>query len=525
METNIASNAIPARRAIHPVKLEYAAIALDLDGVVTDTQELHFNSWKQVFDEYMRTIGLDDGFTKRDYQLYVDGRPRKEGICSFLSAKNLEQNIRLINRISEQKNELYREMLEVEGPRVFEDSLEAIKKWKSMGLPVVIVSSSKNASFVLEKAGIQNLFEKQVDGIRGEKMGLRGKPEPDFFLEALKELGVNPSDCALVEDSGAGIKAGKKGKFKRVIGMVRSRSFEQEEDLKQNGADQVISSLLEIQVEERKNQLTPPFNALRAFHQIKMFIGKKDIALFLDFDGTLTPIISNPDAVELPHSMKETLEASSRLFKVAIISGRNRQDVKKRVGMENLFYGGSHGFDLSGPGGFRFEVEQAQDVFPALDQAQSILEEELCSYKGIRIERKRYGLTVHYREASPEGEAQAKKICQRIAHEHLELKYALGKKIYELKPNMDWDKGKAIEKLCHILKIDPRNTVPFYIGDDVTDEDAFRQVEGWGLGIRVGAPENSSRAHWWLAFDQVEEFLMLLNQVFGGGEKQWRRLA
>src|SRR5690606_1251907 len=120
----------------------------------------------------------------------------------------------LVKEIGDKKNQRYSELLNEKGPKVFRDSVEAIKTWKEQGMAVAIVSSSKNTPLVLKKAGITGLFDCRVDGNIGEERGLRGKPEGDYFVEAIKELGFNPAECAMVEDAEAGVIAGKKGGFK-----------------------------------------------------------------------------------------------------------------------------------------------------------------------------------------------------------------------------------------------------------------------------------------------------------------------
>lgn len=506
-------------------ELEYKAIALDLDGVVADTRDLHFDAWKRILDKFLKDKPEQRCFSEEDYSVYVDGVPRKEGISQFLESRKIKPEEETVNRLGDDKNKLYQELLEESGAEIFDDSVRAIKRWKKKGILLAIVSSSKNARLVLEKAQIEDLFDARVDGVVGERRGLKGKPSGEYFVEALKELGVDPSQAAIVEDAESGVRAGKDGGFKRVFGMDRSEKRSHTKALKDQGADQVVCSLLEIQIERVQERNNPPFHALKNFEEMKERIGCREIALFLDFDGTLAPILPNPDDVELPSSLKEKLEESSKYFKTAIMSGRDRRDVKERVGLPNLFYGGSHGFDITGPGGFRFELEEAHEIFPALDRAQKRLESSLHSLEGIRIERKRYAIAVHYRQASAEAAEQACAEVRRVGRDFDQLKVAGGKKIYELKPNIDWGKGKAIEKLCQVLEIDSSNAVAFYLGDDVTDEDGFEYIKDWGVGIRVGDPKEKTKANYWLEFGEVENFIELLNQAFGGGMKKWRRSA
>ena len=137
----------------------YQAIALDLDGVVTDTKKLHFQAWKEVFDSYLEDKNGQEPFSEMDYAKRVDGLLRLDGVRTFLDARGIEANEKLVKELGDKKNQRYSDLLSERGPEVFADSVEAIKNWKDKGIAVAIVSSSKNTPMVLEKAGITHLFE------------------------------------------------------------------------------------------------------------------------------------------------------------------------------------------------------------------------------------------------------------------------------------------------------------------------------------------------------------------------------
>jgi alpha,alpha-trehalase len=243
-------------------KNEYDGVVFDLDGVITDTAEVHAKAWKTMFDEYLRSRS-DLGEKARrpfeidtDYRIYVDGKPRYEGVRSFLESRGISipygdpddpPGEDTVCGLGNRKNRLFTEVLGREGVRVFDSTVRLIEKLKSRGIKVAVVSSSKNCADVLKTAGLAHLFEAKVDGVDSARLGLKGKPDPDIFVRAADDLGVEPKRCVVVEDAVAGVQAGRAGKFGCVIGVDRTGHAE---DLKQGGADVVVSDLAEVDVAE-----------------------------------------------------------------------------------------------------------------------------------------------------------------------------------------------------------------------------------------------------------------------------------
>jgi len=495
-------------------RLPYEAMILDLDGVLTDTRSLHFKAWQQTYQKFIDHEDSLANFSEKDYQRYVDGKPREEGIKSFLQSRGLSFSTEKIQEIGTEKNLIYQNLLHMEGPNVFTDALEAIEHWRSLGISIAVISSSQNCKLILREAGIADLFDACVDGEEGKILAMKGKPEPDYFLEAAKRIGKKPDECAIVEDSISGIMAGRKAHFKGVIGVSR-KGQTPAENLYSCGADTVVSSLLEI------GQVP---NALVAWEDFKSRIGERDLALFIDFDGTLADIVSEPKNARIKESVRQTLEKCSKALKMAVISGRDRLDVKKLVGIDSLFYAGCHGFDMSGPGCFHYQVDEAQKILPQLEEATLATASALAGVKGIIIERKRYTTAVHYRMVTDTDESYIKDKVYRILDGFPRLKAKEGKKVIELFPDLDWDKGKATRKLCEILDVNPTQTVAIYIGDDLTDEDAFTELRGKGIGIKVDVTGTRPTKADYLLKDpgEVERFLNLLAFSYTGEEKRWR---
>lgn len=493
----------------------YKAMILDMDGVVTNTRELHFDAWKISFDEVLASEGEDHFFERKDYEHFVDGKTREEGILSFMKSRKIKLSAEAVKALGQKKNHLYLQRLREVGPEVFEDSVKAIKNWKEQGIGVAIISSSQNCSEVLEKAGIKNLFDAQVDSVIAEKNHLRGKPEADYFLEAAHLLGVSPEECAIVEDSLAGIAAGASAHFKGVIGMSKKgqtpRSL-----LYAQGATQVVESLEKIGHSK---------NAIDHWKDIQQKIGEREVALFIDFDGTLSEIVADPTRAEASPSILAILKECALSLKLAIISGRDRADVKQRINLENIFYAGCHGFDISGPGAFHFIVDEALAIIPDIHSARQNLQELQNDFPGMVIEDKRFFIAVHYRGVDQRDQSILTDKVREVAKTFSTLGIREGKKVIEIAPKLDWDKGSAIRKLSTILEINPEQTLSIYLGDDLTDEDAFREINtNNGIGIKIDHGEESKTAANYLLKDpkEVEEFLKLIRLHFTGSEKRWR---
>jgi trehalose 6-phosphate phosphatase len=211
--------------------------------------------------------------------------------------------------------------------------------------------------------------------------------------------------------------------------------------------------------------------------------GSRGLAFFFDYDGTLTPIVSQPPQAVLSNSMRQAVRTLAAHVPVAILSGRDLDDIRRRVGIDGIIYAGSHGFDIAGPRGLRKQV--APEFLPILDSAEEELGGKLADISGAALERKRFSIAAHYREADESGVAKIERVVNETAARHRELRIIAGKKVYELQPDINWDKGKAVVWLLKKLGLEKPEVLPLYIGDDLTDEDAFRALVQRGVGIVV----------------------------------------
>jgi trehalose 6-phosphate phosphatase len=249
-----------------------------------------------------------------------------------------------------------------------------------------------------------------------------------------------------------------------------------------------------------------PPSALDCIHEIIAEAGGKRPVVFLDYDGTLTPIVSHPEDAWLPESMRQTLRSLASHLPVAILSGRDLDDVRGRVLVDGIVYAGSHGFDIAGAGGLRRELGAA--YLPVLDEAETELREALDEIPGAQLERKHFSVAAHYRNVN-EGDAfRVAQAVDAVAARHCQLRGMHGKKVCELLPDIDWNKGKAMLWLLETLGFEGANALAIYIGDDRTDEDAFCALGKRGVGIIVSdRPQVTAASYRLNNPEEVERFL------------------
>jgi beta-phosphoglucomutase family hydrolase len=225
------------------------ACLFDLDGVLTQTAKVHAAAWKEMFDSYLREnaerrgepfVGFDE---VGDYDEYVDGKPRQDGVRSFLWTRRIELSDDEVTELGNRKNEIVLRMIREQGVEPYEGSVRYVESARVAGLRRAVVSSSTNAHDVLKAAGIDGLFEEVVDGHVAEREHLNGKPAPDTFLAGARALGVGPESAAVFEDALAGVEAGRHGEFAFVVGVDR---VGQADALKSHGADVVVRDLAEL---------------------------------------------------------------------------------------------------------------------------------------------------------------------------------------------------------------------------------------------------------------------------------------
>ena len=333
------------------ISRRFDAVIFDLDGVITDTALLHAAAWKEMFDDVLKEIAASSGGRQRpfdrrkDYLLYVDGKPRHDGVVDFLASRKIElpegrpddpPDKPTVYGLGTRKNRLFQQKLKEDGVTVYDSTIRLIHRLRSKKVKTAVVSSSKNCREILKTAAIEDLFDAVVDGKDAAVRNLEGKPAPDIFLEAARQLHTRPQRAAVVEDALVGVQAGKLGHFACVIGVNRN---DQKKALKEHGADVVVNDLCEIAVDdhlpvEDVGRGLP--SALDRATEIYGHLAGRTLAVFLDYDGTLTPIVRRPEDAHLSQRTREVIRKLARRCPVAVVSGRDLQDVRERVGIEGL---------------------------------------------------------------------------------------------------------------------------------------------------------------------------------------------
>jgi len=508
-------------------KIAFQSVIFDLDGVVTKTAKVHAHAWKNTFDEYLkfREKNYCEPFREftyqNDYLPFVDGKPRYQGVKTFLKSRKIDipfgdpsdsPDKETVCGIGNKKNKLFNELLQEEAAEVFNSTITLIKSLKEYDIKIGVASSSKNCLPILKSVNLEHLFETMVDGIVSAKLNLKGKPEGDIFVTAAKNLGTLSENSVVVEDASSGVEAGRNGGFGLVLGVAREKN---EEELIKHGADLVVPDLSEINVQiindwfyrkpkpffQNYDNLANAPGILPKEHidGKKLFInpaylrsGKsvvdtdKKLVFFLDYDGTLTPIVDSPELAVISKDMKQTVEKLAKIHTVAVVSGRMRENVQNLVGIKDIFYAGSHGFDIKGPGGFTMIHPIAEKTIPLVAEIIEQLKEKFKNIEGALIEEKKFSVAAHYRKVKKEEDLQfIERTVNEIIQKYDKLRLLKGKKVFEILPNIDWDKGKAVRWIMGALEIPWDKTSTFYIGDDTTDEYAFRTVITRGTAILV----------------------------------------
>ncbi|KAJ7951292.1 Trehalose 6-phosphate phosphatase [Quillaja saponaria] len=252
--------------------------------------------------------------------------------------------------------------------------------------------------------------------------------------------------------------------------------------------------------------LTKHPSALESFEQLMSIAKGKDVIVFLDYDGTLSPIVDDPYQAFMSEAMRSAVHEVSLGFPTAIVSGRHRDKLYEFVQLKNVYYAGSHGMDISTPlGSLKYGNQKhqtkaldeegneivlfhpAQEFFPAIREIMKILEEKTRKIKGSMVEDNKFCISVHYRRVKSEEDVSIlQEIVESVMKDYPGFHISGGKKVMEIRPSIDWDKGRALQYLLDTLGFDnSSNVLPLYIGDDRTDEDAFEVVRQIGRGFSI----------------------------------------
>jgi trehalose 6-phosphate phosphatase len=305
------------------------------------------------------------------------------------------------------------------------------------------------------------------------------------LIETADALAVRPGRCAVVTSTEQGVTDARAGGFALVVavdpaGTLRSRD-----------ADAVVEGVNDIDVRAGDRRMSELPDGMQALD----LTSERQPAVFFDFDGTLSEIVNDPDSARLADGAADALTSLSAQCPVAILSGRDLADVRQRIGLPGLWYAGSHGFELTGPDGKHHQNTEAAASIPVLAEAAAALADQLGDIPGVAVEHKRFGVAVHYRNAARDrvGEVAA---AVRSAGQRTALRVTTGREVIELRPAVDWDKGKTLRWVLDYIRDNEGSSslLPIYLGDDITDEDAFDAVADDGIAILVRHSDDGDRA-------------------------------
>ena len=252
--------------------------------------------------------------------------------------------------------------------------------------------------------------------------------------------------------------------------------------------------------------------------EIRRRVAGRPVALFLDYDGTLTPIVADHARALLDPQMREIVARLAGVCPVTIVSGRGLARLREVMALDAVFLAGSHGFEIAGAEGSGLALEKGSEFLEQLDAAEARLREELAGIEGHAVERKKYSIAVHYRNVAPSEMDRIEGLLATVLDEEPRLHLGHGKKVFELRPDIDWHKGEAVRWILSRLAKTQPGIVPIYLGDDITDEDAFHALAGHGICIAVRHDETRPTAADYTLADteDVGRFLEWLNNVIAG---------
>lgn len=500
-------------------------IIFDMDGVVTQTAVIHYKAWKIVFDRLLSQINPSfNPFTEEDYFYFLDGMSRVDGVTNFLTSRELSlkelQKLytsveECIAHLCETKNELLLAIISENSVDCFADTLEFIKLLLLHNYSIAIISSSKNCLEILKSAKVEKIFPVRVDGIVSETIGIPGKPNPAIFLEAAKQLNLLPQECMVIEDALSGVKAAKEGAFGVVVALDRKNKLHAQ--FSELEADYILPDLSKKQTTfyqkifcGSEKKLESAFNILPLI--ANLLENKNELIVFLDYDGTLTPIVERPENALLSPTMLQCLTQLSQKYTTVIISGRELNNLKNLINIPNIYYSGNHGFEFTGPECSNMFYQIGHEFVDELTAVYQALYGVFQKIKGCIIENKKFSLSIHYRLVDENLHEYISQKIEDNLSSFPNLTRHYGKKVFEIRPNIHWNKGLAAENILTQFKLVKNNLIPVYIGDDVTDEDAFTQFGLNGITIKVTPESYKTNAHYFLKSPkEVLEFLIHLN--------------
>ncbi|WP_431235848.1 trehalose-phosphatase [Mycolicibacterium psychrotolerans] len=359
---------------------------------------------------------------------------------------------------------------------------------RDLGLKAGAYTTTSDCEELLRTTGLGDLFAVHAAGTVATSRDDTGPTDPAALLDLAQRLGARPERCVVLDGACATIEAARAGGFALIVGITPSGDGA---DQLAAGADVVVGDPDDIEIRTGDLRVSALPHALGSIAQIESVLGGRSPAFFLDFDGTVSEIVDDPAAATPADGVTEALGALSGACPVAVVSGRALSDIRARVGLDGLWYAGTHGTELLSPDGELYRHPMADESIRLLRNAVDDLTPALSAIDGVAIEDKQLSVAVHFRLAAPDRVPEVIAAVRSAGRRH-DLGVTHGRKVIELRPPGKWDKGDAINWIIdHLDTPDP--ILPLYLGDDLTDEDAFDAITHNGLGVLVRHGEDGDR--------------------------------
>ena len=472
------------------------AVLFDLDGVVTDTASVHEAAWAELFDEFFRHRAAQYGeehrpFSHEDYRRHLDGRPRRDGISTFLAARGItlpqgrigDEGHDSIAGLEARKQQAFTRHL-ASGLDVIEPAATLVAALTAADVKTAVCSSSRNCRAVLRAARLTESFDTVLDGTDAERLGLRPKPAADLFLAAAERLDVRPERCVVIEDARVGVAAGCAGGFATVIGVGAK---EVADDLRAHGADSVVPDLTPVVV--------------GSTHRRSSELPSADGAVVIGILGSRAPMVSchlgglqaeatGQSVVAAAHvELANALQRLAAHCSVAVVGDYDAADLRAHYDIPGAWYAGYGGLELVAPNGDRQEHELVATAASSLRSAAEQLDSQLLHTAGMHLECNRFRIVVHHPTA-PAELAALRSIVHAAAAAH-GLRVVRGSDSTELRPDLGWDRGAAVNLIAERAGGTPRRLL--FVGTDGADESAFDVVGHRGVGVVVRSAESNDR--------------------------------
>lgn len=450
------------------------AVIVGLDNVVDKATRVHAAAWTKFLDDYLTRRPQRTGedhcpLTHDDYRRFLAGKP--DGVADFLAARGIrlppgsptDLTDDTVYGLQNLERQTFLQLLNTGVPEG-KSIASFARRLQVAGVRVAAHTSHRNYGHTLDATGLAEVFAVFVDGAVTAELGLPAEPNPAGLIETAKRLGANPGRCVVIDSCQTGLRAGRNGGFALVIAVDAHGDAE---NLLSSGADAVVADLAAVTVGSGDAAISTIPDALQVYSQLKRLLTGRRPAVFLDFDGTLSDIVERPEAATLVDGAAEALRALAAQCPVAVISGRDLADVRNRVKVDGLWLAGSHGFELVAPDGSHHQNAAATAAIDGLAEAAAQLADALREIAGAVVEHKRFAVAVHYRNVADDSVDNLIAAVRRLGHA-AGLRVTTGRKVVELRPDIAWDKGKALDWIGERLgpaEVGPDLRLPIYIGD------------------------------------------------------------